>query len=106
MWGRRDDEGGPAVCLGIPARVVEPVDRVRQTVLVDSGGHVQQVSAAMLMDDSAEVPQPGDWVVVHLGFALSRMDDAEARSVLASLDDLNDLYADQLEAHAAETQQR
>ncbi len=94
------------MCLGIPARVVEPVDSVRQTVLVDNRGHVQQVSAAMLMGDSAEIPQPGDWVVVHLGFALSRMDEEEARSVLASLDDLNELYADQLEAHAAEAQQR
>lgn len=94
------------MCLGIPARVVEPVDTDHQTVLVDNRGHVQQVSAAMLMGDSAEVPQPGEWVVVHLGFALSRMDDAEARSVLASLDDLDDLYADQLEAHAAEAEQR
>ena len=94
------------MCLGIPARVVEPVDTDHQTVLVDNRGHVQQVSAAMLMGDSAEGPQPGEWVVVHLGFALSRMDDAEARSVLASLDDLDDLYADQLEAHAAEAEQR
>ena len=86
--------------------MVEPVDTDHQTVLVDNRGHVQQVSAAMLMGDSAEVPQPGEWVVVHLGFALSRMDDAEARSVLASLDDLDDLYADQLEAHAAEAEQR
>ena len=94
------------MCLGIPARVVEPVDTDHQTVLVDNRGHVQQVSAAMLMGDSAEVPQPGEWVVVHLGFALSRMDDAEARSVLASLDDLDDLYADQLEAYAADAEQR
>lgn len=93
------------MCLGIPARVVEPVDTDQQTVLVDNRGHVQRVSAALLLTDSHIVPQPGDWVVVHMGFALSRMDDAEARSVLASLDDLNELYADQLEAHAAETQQ-
>ncbi len=90
------------MCLGIPARVLEPVDTHHQTVLVDNRGHVERVSAAMLTGESAEVPQPGDWVVVHLGFALSRMDEAEARSVLASLDDLNELYADELEAHAAE----
>ena len=94
------------MCLGIPARVVEPVDTDLQTVLVDNRGHVQRVSAAMLLTDLDALPQPGDWVVVHLGFALSRMDEAEARSVLASLDDLNDLYADQLEAHAAEAQHR
>ncbi len=94
------------MCLGIPARVVEAVDTDQQTVLVDNQGHVQRVSAAMLLSDSSTIPQPGDWVVVHLGFALSRMDDAEARTVLASLDDLNELYADQLEAHASEAQQR
>ncbi len=93
------------MCLGIPARVVEPVDTDQQTVLVDNRGDVQRVSAAMLLSDFSTIPQPGHWVVVHMGFALSRMDDAEARSVLASLDDLNDLYADQLEAHA-EAQQR
>lgn len=92
------------MCLGIPARVLTQVDHARQVVLVDNQGHQQEVSAAMLADDPAGLPEPGDWVVVHLGFALSRMDDAEARSVLDSLDDLNDLYADQLDAHASQSQ--
>lgn len=94
------------MCLGIPARVVEPVDTNLQTVLVDNRGQVQRVSSAMLLDGPDALPQPGEWVVVHLGFALSRMDDAEAQSVLASLEDLDDLYADQLDAHAAEAQQQ
>lgn len=84
------------MCLGIPARVLEAVDVDSQTVLVDNQGTRQQVSASMLLDDSTGLPQPGDWVVVHLGFAMSRMDEAEARSVLDSLDQLADLYADQL----------
>ncbi len=92
------------MCLGIPARVLEPVDDVRQVVLVDNQGQRQQISAAMLVDDPAGLPEPGDWVVVHMGFALSRMDEAEAQSVLESLDDLTDLYADQLDAHALSTQ--
>ncbi len=90
------------MCLGIPACVLEPVDLARQVVLVDNQGKRQQVSAAMLVGDQTDLPEPGDWVVVHLGFALSRMDEAEARSVLESLDDLHDLYAEQLDAHASE----
>ncbi len=90
------------MCLGMPGRVVEEVVVSGQRVLVDVQGKQQQVSAAMLIDEPAGLPQPGDWVVVHMGFALSRMDESEARSVLESLDELNDLYADQLQVHASE----
>ncbi len=86
------------MCLGMPARVLEAVDLSSQRLLVDVQGQRQQVSAAMLMDD---LPQPGQWVLVHMGFALSRMDEAEAQSVLQSLDDLSGLYADELQAHAS-----
>ncbi len=94
------------MCLGMPARVVEPVDASGQRILVDVQGAQQQVSAALLMAESTDLPQAGDWVLVHLGFALSRMDESEARSVLQSLDDLNDLYADQLDTHASQADQR
>ncbi len=92
------------MCLGMPARVVAPVDVSSQRVLVDVQGKEQQVSAAMLFGEPSGLPEPGDWVVVHLGFALSRMDESEARSVLSSLDDLSDLYADELQAHASATE--
>ncbi len=94
------------MCLGMPARVVEPVDASGQRILVDVQGAQQHVSAAMLMAESTDLPQPGDWVLVHLGFALSRLDESEAHSVLQSLDDLNDLYADQLDTHASQADQR
>lgn len=86
------------MCLGVPGRVLEPVDAVKQRVLVDLQGDLQQVSAAMLVNDGEGLPQVGDWVVVHLGFALSRMDEAEARTVLDGLQALNDLYAGELPA--------
>ncbi len=46
----------------------------------------------MLVEEGGELPGTGDWVVVHLGFALSRMDEAEARTVLDSLDELARMY--------------
>lgn len=84
------------MCLGMPGRVLEPVDQLRQVMAVEVQGKRQQVSAAMLVGEQADLPQVGDWVMVHLGFAMSRMDEREARSVMDSLDELNALYADEL----------
>lgn len=83
------------MCLGMPGSVVEPVDVVRQSVLVDVQGHQQRVSAAMLLGDAADLPAIGDWVLVHLGFAMQRMDEAEAHLVLESLDQLSAMYAEE-----------
>jgi hydrogenase expression/formation protein HypC len=84
------------MCLGMPARVLEAVDLSSQRLLVDVQGQRQQVSAAMLMDD---LPRPGQWVLVHMGFALSRMDETEARSVLESLDELSDRFDESAALH-------
>ncbi len=84
------------MCLGMPARVLEAVDLSSQRLLVDVQGQRQQVSAAMLMDD---LPQPGQWVLVHMGFALSRMDETEAKSVLESLDELSDRFDESAALH-------
>ncbi|MGI8535523.1 MAG: HypC/HybG/HupF family hydrogenase formation chaperone, partial [Mycobacteriales bacterium] len=84
------------MCLGIPGRLVGEVNLASQRVLVDVDGRRQQVSAAILVDDGAELPQIGEWVVVHMGFALSRMDAAEALGTLESLAELTDMYAGDL----------
>jgi len=84
------------MCLGIPGQIVESIDELRQSVLVDVQGQQRRVSAAMLLEEGGELPGTGEWVVVHLGFALSRMDEAEARIVLDSLDELARMYSDDL----------
>lgn len=82
------------MCLGIPGQIVESIDVVRQRVLVDVQGQQRQVSAAMLIEAGGTLPDTGDWVVVHLGFALSPMDETEARTVLDGLDELARMYSD------------
>ncbi len=84
------------MCLGIPGQIVESIDEVRQSVLVDVQGQQRRVSAAMLLEEGGHPPGTGDWVVVHLGFALSRMGAAEARVVLDSLDELARMYSEDL----------
>ncbi len=84
------------MCLGMPGQVVEPVDEEHQSVLVDVQGDQRHVSAAMLVAGGEPLPLVGEWVVVHLGFALERMEEAEARALLDGLDELRSLYPDDL----------
>ncbi|MBM3311558.1 MAG: HypC/HybG/HupF family hydrogenase formation chaperone [Candidatus Aminicenantes bacterium] len=67
------------MCLGIPVKVVE-IDSAGETGKVDYLGTKVPTSFALL--PSLEV---GDWVIVHAGFAISRLDEAEARETLELL---------------------
>jgi hydrogenase expression/formation protein HypC len=66
------------MCLGIPAKVIE-IDDSRQGK-VDYLGTKVRVSFALLEDI-----RPGDWVIVHAGFAITRLDEEEARETLSLL---------------------
>jgi hydrogenase expression/formation protein HypC len=79
------------MCLGIPGKVVETY--VEDDILmgkVDFGG----VSKRVCLEHVPEV-RPDDYVLVHVGFALSRIDEAEAQQVFAFLERMNQL--DELE---------
>ena len=66
------------MCLGIPAQVME---RQRDGLAkVDFGGVRRTISIAFTPD-----VEPGDWVLVHVGFALARVDEEEAQATLELL---------------------
>lgn len=69
------------MCLGIPGRIVEVPDRQAALATVDISGVRRSVSVA-LVDEPANPVRPGDWVLVHVGFALARIDEADARETL------------------------
>ena len=72
------------MCLAIPARVIEllPDERAR----IELSGVRKEISLA-LVDDV----KTGDYVIVHVGFALQRVDEAEARRVFEFLEGMNQL---------------
>ena len=72
------------MCLGIPGRVIEVVDREGGLARVDVSGVRREVSIA-LVDEAADPVEVDDWVLVHVGFALARIDEAEAEATLALL---------------------
>ncbi len=83
------------MCLGIPAQIIAIVDAENLIAKVDVGGVKRDVNIACIVDDVHTVSDcVGDWVLVHVGFAMSRLDEAEAARTLALLAELGDLQAE------------
>ncbi|MBA2769564.1 MAG: HypC/HybG/HupF family hydrogenase formation chaperone [Sporichthyaceae bacterium] len=84
------------MCLGMPGRVVDVLDAPRQSAIVDVDGKRREVSVSMLELAGQPGVRVGDWVVVHLGLAMTRIDETEARHLLESMRELTDLYEREL----------
>ena len=83
------------MCLGIPGQVVEFTDPGEFIATVDVSGVRRAVSVRLLAQEGLAV---GDWVLVHVGFALAKIDEAEAAETLLALQRLGDrVYADELD---------
>jgi hydrogenase expression/formation protein HypC len=80
------------MCLGIPGRVVEISDAEKKLGLVEVGGVRRQVNLACIVTEEHPVEAcVGDWVLVHVGFAMSRIDEAQAAETLEILTQLGEV---------------
>jgi hydrogenase expression/formation protein HypC len=84
------------VCLAIPGRILEVTDPVNRLAKVEVAGVRRTVNIGLL-DTGDGGAQPGDWVLIHVGFALSRIDEAEAAATLQLLQDMGAEYESELE---------
>jgi hydrogenase expression/formation protein HypC len=80
------------MCLAIPGLVMEIVDEPNRLARVDVAGVLRTVNVGLL-DDTA----PGDWVLIHVGFALSKVDEDEARATLELLQRMGEAFEQELE---------
>jgi hydrogenase expression/formation protein HypC len=78
------------MCLAIPGQIVEVVDEPNRLARVDVAGVCRNVNIGLLDEDGVGVDR-GDWVLIHVGFAMSRVDETEA---LATRDLLEGMGAD------------
>jgi hydrogenase expression/formation protein HypC len=83
------------MCLGIPGQLVEFVDTNDHLARVDVSGVTRVINIGLLEDEHLE---KGDWVLIHVGFAMSKIDEEEAGLALASLQLMGQAYDDELEA--------
>jgi hydrogenase expression/formation protein HypC len=79
------------MCLGIPGRIIKIDDAGRMLATADVSGVRRQVNVACIVDDDHPLEScVGDWVLIHVGFAMSRIDEAEAAETLRILDQLGE----------------
>jgi hydrogenase expression/formation protein HypC len=83
------------MCLGIPGEVVELVDSNRHLAKVDVAGVRRNVNILLLEEEGVA---PGDWVLIHVGFAMAKIDEAEAQESLETLRQMGQAYADEVQA--------
>lgn len=77
------------MCLGIPGQIVEITDASKKLALVNVGGVFRQVSIACIVDETHPVTDCiGDWVLIHVGFAMNRIDEQQAAETLTLLREL------------------
>jgi hydrogenase expression/formation protein HypC len=88
------------MCLGIPGRVVEFVDEARQLARVDVASVRRTVHVGLLLPEGLA---PGDWVLIHVGFAISKIDEEEAQRTMAFLRELGEAYEQEMAALSSST---
>jgi hydrogenase expression/formation protein HypC len=80
------------MCLGIPGKIVSIVDAELQLGLVDVGGIQREVSLSCVAEEGQPLEKYIDeWVLVHVGFAMSVIDENEAQATLAVLTELGEM---------------
>lgn len=83
------------MCLGIPGQVVEIVDPEQHLAKVDVNG-VRRIISVRLLAEQAAVE--GDWVLVHVGFAMAKIDEVEAQLTLDQVKKMGEDYINEIDA--------
>jgi hydrogenase expression/formation protein HypC len=84
------------MCLAIPGQIIKVVDDANRLAQVDVAGVKRTVNIGLL-DDGGDSAVPGDWVLIHVGFALSKVDEQEARATRKMLEAMGADYEQELE---------
>ena len=82
------------MCLGIPGRIVEFVDAGHQIAKAEVSGVRRNINVGLVLPDGLDI---GDWVLIHVGFALSKIDEDEAKRTIDYLTQLGDLYVEEVQ---------
>jgi hydrogenase expression/formation protein HypC len=86
------------MCLGIPGRVVSFLEETDQLAKVDVTGVTRNINIGLVLEDGIEV---GDWVLIHVGFAMSVIDEEEAEQAMQGLQLLGRQYEEEVADIAA-----
>jgi len=86
------------MCLGIPGQIVDIIDADQHLAKVDVSGVQRTISVWLLAEEGVAI---GDWVLVHVGFAMAKIDEAEAKLTLDQVQKMGADYVNEIEAFNA-----
>src|ERR687890_2118156 len=102
LWGRRCLRTGfsgerrrRSMCLGIPGRIVEILDEDLMLAKAEVSGVRRNINIGLVHNEDEQI-EVGDWVLIHVGFAMSRLNETEAQSQLQALEDIGEAYEQEL----------
>ena len=84
------------MCLGIPGRIVEILDEDLMLAKAEVSGVRRNINIGLVHHEEQRV-KPGDWVLIHVGFAMSRVDEDEAIATRRQLERMGQDYEAELE---------
>jgi hydrogenase expression/formation protein HypC len=83
------------MCLGIPGRIVEIIDEESTLAKAEVSGVRRNINIGLVHNEEEQV-EIGDWVLIHVGFAMSKLNETEAQSQLQALQDIGEAYEQEL----------
>ena len=81
------------MCLGVPGQIVEFLEPTHHLAKAEISGVRRAINVGLLVPDGLEI---GDWVLIHVGFALAKIDEDEARRTLDFLEQLGSDFAEEM----------
>jgi hydrogenase expression/formation protein HypC len=84
------------MCLGIPGQIVDVLDEDINLAKAEVGGVRRNINIGLVHHGEERI-EVGDWVLIHVGFAMSKLDEAEADSALRALEQIGEEYEQELE---------
>ena len=85
------------MCLAIPGQILEVIDESNRLATVEVAGVRRAVNIGLLDADADGGARPGDWVLIHVGFAISKVDEEEALATRRLLEGMGAEYEQELE---------
>jgi hydrogenase expression/formation protein HypC len=83
------------MCLGIPGRIVEILDDDLQLAKAEVSGVRRNINIGLVNTEDEKIAI-GDWVLIHVGFAMARIDEAKAQSTLRALEEIGAAYEQEM----------
>jgi hydrogenase expression/formation protein HypC len=90
------------MCLGIPGQLVEIIDHEEHRAVVDVDGVRREIHLGLVAGEPGGI-EVGDWVLIHVGFAMSKIDEEEAERTLSFLKLMGSVYDDEIDQLRQET---